>query len=475
MQSYKNNELYIFISYSHKDKDVRTIIGRLKGMNYRLWYDDSIEGGSKWNDVIADNIKNCHVFWAFISNNYISSRYCRDELDYALNEDKNVQAIFIEDVVLSEGLKLSLGRIQALFRKNYENENAFFEKLCRSDNIEKCIDDSRIKPASWGPQDRRTFTRNNLPDYATFNSVIDDQSIGDQRNFVRIRKKDGDEKFKDQVQAEIGEVYEVIIYFENNAKTEKNESGEGIARSVCVRVNYPNYIKGGHIAAICGEISSENSEPNNVYDHAFLKNDTGVDLYLNYVKNSTFLNCKGSANGAQINGEALHSDGVSLAYWDDMWGMIPAGEEYAGYLTYSLKVDKILFSIRSEVSIDGEEWNKTISSSPGDVVCFKLTLINTGTTELTSVTAHDDLSKSLEYIEGSSFAWSTRHPEGSKSPDVINKDGLGLGAIIPNEEAVVLYKARISDSVKKGKTIYNRAYFATTDGKREDMVRIIVK
>lgn len=68
------------------------------------------------------------------------------------------------------------------------------------------------KIETWGP-DRIVYSWDVRADHPTFNSIYNDPVMGDERNFVRIRKANSDEKFTDNVMAEPGEEYEVQIFF----------------------------------------------------------------------------------------------------------------------------------------------------------------------------------------------------------------------------------------------------------------------
>ena len=74
---------YIFVSYSHKDSNFTIpLINRLKKEGYHVWYDDGIDPGTEWDENIANHIENCSYFVAVISNNYLQSDNCKDELNY---------------------------------------------------------------------------------------------------------------------------------------------------------------------------------------------------------------------------------------------------------------------------------------------------------------------------------------------------------------------------------------------------------
>lgn len=139
LKEYNENEPYIFVSYSHKNEEVKTIIECLQKLHYRIWYDDDINGGSEWDENIAEHIYKSQLFWAFVSEQYILSSNCRDELKYALTLEKNIQIIYLEYVDLSKGLKMRLDRIQALYRNNYDDTEFFIKKLCQSQGVDECI------------------------------------------------------------------------------------------------------------------------------------------------------------------------------------------------------------------------------------------------------------------------------------------------------------------------------------------------
>lgn len=337
---------------------------------------------------------------------------------------------------------------------------------------------ARVESA-WGPQDRATYTWDNPADHVTFNSITDNPFIGDERNFVRIRKV-GDEGYNsDSVDIEVGQEYEVYIYYHNDASGSLNASGEGMALDVYMRTEFPSYLNSGESAVVAGFISSSNAQPGEIWDIARLNAHTPV--YLNYVANSAVLHNGGTADGALINGDALRSEqGATLAYWNDLWGMIPGCNEYAGYLTYRIKADQPNFVLDKKVALGetSNDYKDEIIVSPGDTLNFKIGYQNTGTTEQNNVTLHDLLPDGLKYIDGSTWAGSTRHPEGSKAPEYLFTDGLNVGAMIPGEESWATYQAKVADDKNIfpcGDTeIYNSAYVATYDGKASDRTKITV-
>lgn len=133
--AYKGNEPFIFISYAHKDSEiVLPVIRRLQNDGNRVWYDEGIAPGSQWDVYISEHLQGSASVLCFLSQAYLRSQNCRDELALARANGKPMNMIYIDDVQLSAGLKMRYGRIQALFMNKMQPDE-LFEKLYRSDAI----------------------------------------------------------------------------------------------------------------------------------------------------------------------------------------------------------------------------------------------------------------------------------------------------------------------------------------------------
>lgn len=130
LSPYKGGDNYIFVSYSHKDKDkVFEIIKKLVNDGHRIWYDEGIDPGTEWDETIAAHIEGCDGFIAFISENYISSANCKDELNFARDLDKDRLLVYLENVNLPAGMAMRLNRLQAVHSYVYSDRHDFFAKL----------------------------------------------------------------------------------------------------------------------------------------------------------------------------------------------------------------------------------------------------------------------------------------------------------------------------------------------------------
>ena len=137
--AYTGTEKYIFISYSHKDADeVYPVIARLQEEGYRIWYDEGNKCGDDFNKKIAAHIKKCYCFITLMSENYLASEYCIDELTYSYNKVNNRFFIFLQDVVLPDDIELRNAKYHHLFKYKYDSDESFFSELLESDNIKPC-------------------------------------------------------------------------------------------------------------------------------------------------------------------------------------------------------------------------------------------------------------------------------------------------------------------------------------------------
>lgn len=138
--SYKGSEPYIFVSYAHKDADtVWPIIARMQADGYRVC-DGSTILDYEWDadTSIASLIEGCSYFIAFLSEDYLASIYCMEELNFALYQDKEQLPVYLSDVTLPAGMRMRLSRLQAIHWYTYENEDKVFSKLYEAKGLDTC-------------------------------------------------------------------------------------------------------------------------------------------------------------------------------------------------------------------------------------------------------------------------------------------------------------------------------------------------
>lgn len=133
---YKGDSAYIFVSYAHKDKkEVYPIIEKLMNDGFRVWYDDGIDPGTEWDENIAKHIEDCGYFIPFISENYLKSSNCKDELNFARDLDKDRFLVYLENVNLPSGMNMRLSRLQNIHKYSYGSFDEFYNKLLTAKGI----------------------------------------------------------------------------------------------------------------------------------------------------------------------------------------------------------------------------------------------------------------------------------------------------------------------------------------------------
>ena len=186
----------------------------------------------------------------------------------------------------------------------------------------------------WGPE-RKTFTWADPAPYATFNSITDNPSLGDERNFVRVREVKEGERFKDEVTIEAGKIYEVYIYYHNNADAhDVGKTAIGIADGASVKSSFPATINAGEKATVTATLLASDTDPLAVWDGAYLIASENVKL--EYVPGTAIIHNGGELNGSNIGPDYLFGEGALLGY-DEFSGLLPGCNEYAGYITYQFK------------------------------------------------------------------------------------------------------------------------------------------
>ena len=115
MKCYEGTKPYIFVSYSHKDKDiVYPFISELMNRGYRVWYDDGIHLSEEWPEVIAERLFRAESVIFFLTQSFCDSKNCKREVNFAVDKEKDMFAIYLESVELSLGLQMQLGTVQSV-------------------------------------------------------------------------------------------------------------------------------------------------------------------------------------------------------------------------------------------------------------------------------------------------------------------------------------------------------------------------
>lgn len=111
----------MFVSYAHQDAPrVYPLLTLLTESGVNVWFDEGISPGNSWRDELAHAIDGCRLFLYFVTAASASSRNCQRECGYALDIDKPLLAVHLEETPLPHGLALSLAYQQAILAHRHE-------------------------------------------------------------------------------------------------------------------------------------------------------------------------------------------------------------------------------------------------------------------------------------------------------------------------------------------------------------------
>lgn len=164
VRPYEGNEPYIFFSYCHEDGgQTYPIIEQMVYDGYRIWYDDGLHPGDEWPERIARMLDGCTICMVALSQKFSESHNCKNELTFAINNQKALLVIKLEDFPMSMGMRFQLANTQYIEKYRYDSEESFFEKLystrlrkmeeCRR-QLESSVQDEPVSSGSDGHEQK---------------------------------------------------------------------------------------------------------------------------------------------------------------------------------------------------------------------------------------------------------------------------------------------------------------------------------
>ena len=302
---------------------------------------------------------------------------------------------------------------------------------------------------AWGPE-RETYTNEVPARYATFNSITDNVAVGDERNFVRVRELGTDDTYADEVEVTPGKEYEVYIYYHNNAASNTNASGFGMATNVRVASAYPTVLSVGERGMISGIISwsyvtpesPNDAQEGTVWDEAYLTTQANGTV-LRYKTGTAVIHNAGAANGSVLPTNLFTKEGTPIGF-NKLSGTLPGCAEYSGYITYTLVAENIDSELEKQVSVDGENWSDEVTVKPGDYVTYRVKFNNTGNTNLTNAIFKDTHDDGLTLRSGSTKVFDADNVDGKVIDDIIDISGYNMGDAAIGSLKQIIYQAQVS-------------------------------
>ncbi|MBQ9020022.1 isopeptide-forming domain-containing fimbrial protein [Candidatus Saccharibacteria bacterium] len=328
---------------------------------------------------------------------------------------------------------------------------------------------------AWGPE-RTTYTMEKPSDHVTFNSITDNASIGDERNFVRVREANTENHYVDNLEIAPGKEYEVYIAYHNNAAENLNKSengGKGIALGAKVSTQFPTEVTPEKQGVITATITAENADPKSVWDEAFVTTKSNSVL-LRYKPASAKIHNQWDTNGKVLPQNLFEETGTYLGM-NKLDGVLNGCFQFSGYITYTLIAENAEARVDKTVSVDGETFYENVEAKPGDIVTFKVDFRNGGTKDLTNVGFRDTFPDGLELVEGTTIIYDNAHANGEKLTDLINKNGYNLGKYGQGTYATIYYKAKVRDDAVCSKGLVNNILVSHDNGEVSDGATVNVK
>lgn len=334
---------------------------------------------------------------------------------------------------------------------------------------------------AWGPE-RPTYTNAKPADYATFNSITDNASVGDERNFVRIREV-GTQSWTDEIEVVPGKEYEVYIYYHNDAASDTNAEGYGMATNTHMSSAYPavvNTSERGMVSGIIAWSYVTPSDPNNaktgkVWDEAYVTTQTDGTI-LRYKTGTAIIHNDGQANGSVLPTGLFTEDGTPIGF-NKLAGTIPGCAEYSGYVTYTLIAENTESTLDKQVSVDGQNWFDSVTVRPGDFVTYKVAFKNIGNTNFTNAIFTDTHDADLLLRAGSTKFYNVDHQDGLTIDDIIDISGYNAGDVRAGALVQFVYQMQVrNDNSLCGKTLNNTMLvkYNTTPDQKSDTTSVKV-
>lgn len=337
-----------------------------------------------------------------------------------------------------------------------------------------------IAPAivmAYGPE-RQTYTMEQPAPHVTFNSILNNPEVGDERNFLVIKDAANTNPggWQDTVNAEAGKEYLVRVYVHNDAASNLNLK----ALNTRVKVNVPTTT--GKSADLGGFVTSDNATPQEIWDSAKLTSTT--DFNVAYVAGSAKLyNNHYGQTGAQLSDNIVTSTGAQVGY-NALNGEIPGCIEYAGYVTFKVKVQgpqQPKYDFIKDVRKSGttEKYAETVSVKAGDKVDFRLSFKNTGPVKLNNVVLKDTLPAGMSYVAESAKLYNGNYPSGYALGNTLFADGANIGHYNTDVSGFVVFTAQVAGNQTLTtcgvNTLRNVAKVQTDYGHKEDDAKVDVK
>ena len=142
-----------------------------------------------------------------------------------------------------------------------------------------------------------------------------------------------------------------------------------------------------------------------------------------------------------INDAACYADRVGVVFSNTVSIIIPS--EPTPTYTYD-------FTISKTVSLNNSAYYKSVTTTPGQYVYYKIYVKNTGTGTLSNLIIKDTLPSKTTYVSGSTYLYNSQYPSGEKIQDGITQGGINVGNYSSGADCKVIFKVKLDDDFPRG-------------------------
>ena len=201
----------------------------------------------------------------------------------------------------------------------------------------------------------QTYTWKKPAKTVTFNAITNNPSIGDERNFLKVKPYQS-ATYTDSLAVSDGQEVVLMAYYDNDAASNYNLK----AKNTRIQISIPSI--SAKSLTVNASVSSDNSAPTLVTDSTSLNADAPFSL--KYEVGSAQL-WNNYMRGAKLS-DAVVGEGAKLGT-DKLDGLVPGGPKYSGYVTLKAKVQ---FAKTSASTGSVGVVNGVPNTGPGDVAAL---------------------------------------------------------------------------------------------------------
>ena len=280
-----------------------------------------------------------------------------------------------------------------------------------------------------------------LGDKITFNSITDDKSVGNERNFVSALSTDADIhgywKGNDITVSDGGKYY-IRLYVHNNSPYGTAGMSTGTKVAISGIGQSETNEDGQQEVEVNGFIYSDNATPKEYWDYVRFQSDIPFHLEYMYGSAVLFNNDIGSGqNGYPLPDDIVTKSGSengTFIGYSKLDGNVPGCYEYSNYITVCVKaVYDYDVTLQTQVRKAGEkEWSDSVKAEIGDQIEFQLEFNNISTEVKTNVMIRDILPGNLKYVANTTKLYNSNYPNwATLTPDgdIVTR-GVNIGSYL---------------------------------------------